>query len=114
MKQYQGLILSGAAAGSVNGFFGAGGGTMLIPLLQKTKALSEAKLFPGTLTIMIPICLTSLLFSDGPMPFQQALPYLAGSLLGGFLAGKIHLSPVFLHRFLGILILLGGGRMLWS
>ena len=46
MKKYQGLIFSGAAAGAVNGFFGAGGGTVLIPLLQKTKSLPETMLFP--------------------------------------------------------------------
>ena len=114
MKKYRGLILSGAAAGAVNGFFGAGGGTVLIPLLQKTKALPETTLFPGALTIMIPICLTSLLFSGSPLPFKQSLPYLLGSFLGGFLAGKLEVSSKYLHRVLGILILLAGGRMLWS
>ena len=114
MKKKIGLSLSGSAAGAVNGFFGAGGGMVLVPLLQKTEAIQEEDLFPASLGIMIPICLTSLILSGRQPPFRQALPYLLGSCLGGILSGKVKISSRWLHRALGVLILLGGGRMLWS
>ena len=114
MKKSLGLALSGSAAGAVNGFFGAGGGSLLLPLLEKTGALEEDRLFPGSLRIMVPICLVSLLLSGKDIPLKAALPYLTGSLLGGILAGKIRVSPEKLHRILGLLILLGGGKLLWS
>ena len=114
MKKSLGLALSGTAAGAVNGFFGAGGGSLLLPLLEKTNALEEDRLFPGSLRIMVPICLVSLLLSGENLPIKEALPYLLGSLLGGLLAGKIRVPTRVLHKILGLLILFGGGKLLWS
>ena len=113
MKKKLGLMLSGAAAGAVNGFFGAGGGTVLVPLMRKLSPLPEEEICPAGLTVMIPICLTSLLLSRQSLPFLNALPYLLGSFLGGLAARKIQVSSGILHGILGSLILLGGGRMLW-
>ena len=114
MHKKLGLILSGAAAGAVNGFFGAGGGTVLLPLLGKLSPLPEEDVFPAGLTVMIPICLTSLLLSNETLPFLEALPYLIGSFLGGLITGKLSIKPRYLHRLLGILILMGGVKLLWS
>ena len=114
MKQKTGLLVSGAAAGAVNGFFGACGGMVLVPLLKTLGGVEEEKLFPASLTVMVPICLTSLLLGGEKLPLREAAPYLLGSFLGGWIAGKLHVKPRLLHRLLGILILLGGGRLLWS
>ena len=114
MKKKLGLMLSGAAAGAVNGFFGAGGGTVLVPLMRKLSPLPEEEIFPAGLTVMIPICLTSLLLSRQSLPFLNALPYLLGSFLGGLITGRLHVKPKYLHRLLGILILAGGVKLLWS
>lgn len=114
MKRKTGLTVSGAAAGAVNGFFGASGGMVLVPLLKSIGGVKEEELFPASLTVMVPVCLTSLLLSGERLPIQEAGPYLMGSLLGGILAGRIHIKPRLLHGLLGILILLGGGRLLWS
>lgn len=111
-----GMVLAGVCAGAVNGLFGAGGGMVLVPLLTLVTDLDEKEVFPCSISLILPICLTSLAVTaaSGPLPWQQALPYLAGSALGGVAAGiwgkKI---PVhWLHRGLGILILWGGVRYL--
>ena len=113
---YRGLILSGALAGAVAGLFGAGGGMVLIPLLTALTDLEEARLFPSSITIILPICLVSLAVTalNQPLPIREAFPYLLGSALGGFFAGKWGQKiPVkWLHRALGILILWGGYRYL--
>ena len=110
------LILAGAVAGAVNGLFGAGGGMVLVPLLGMTGVLEEDERFPSSITIILPICLVSLIFTavQSGLDTISALPYLIGSAVGGVLAGiwgrKI---PVcWLHRGLGILILWGGLRYL--
>ena len=107
---------SGAAAGAVNGFFGAGGGMILVPLLGRICRLPENQIFPASLSIMFPICAVSLLMTEGPLPLKESLPYVIGSGIGGLIAagpGR-RISPRWLHRLLGVLILLGGGRMLCS
>lgn len=114
---YWGSILSGAAAGTINGLFGAGGGMVLIPLLTATNELEEDTLFPTSVSIMFPICLVSIsvaFFQNGGLPWQDSWPYLIGSFAGGILAGKFgnKIPALWLHRGLGLLILWGGVRYL--
>lgn len=117
-KAQLGQILSGAAAGSVAGLFGAGGGMVLIPLLNLTVKPDEKELFPSSVCIMLPICLISICMDaiqSGGLPWQQAWPYLVGSAMGGILAGLLakKIPTLWLHRGLGVLILWGGVRYLW-
>ena len=102
---------AGAAAGAVSGLLGAGGGSLLLPLLKGQ--LEEEKLFFSAPAVMTPICLVSLLLGQQNLDFKEAAPYLLGSFLGGLAARKIRVSPGVLHKILGSLILLGGGRLLW-
>lgn len=116
LKTHLAIALAGAAAGAVAGLFGAGGGMVLIPLLGLLTPLAQRELFPSCLTIIIPICLITLTITamTTGLPWKNALPYLPGSAIGGYLAGKWgHKIPViWLHRGLGILILWGGIRFL--
>ena len=115
-RKYMGLILAGAGAGAVAGLFGAGGGMVLVPLLTMLTSMEEEEVFPSSITIILPICITALTVTamEQRLNWQQALPYLLGSGIGGFFAGKWGQKiPVkWLHRALGILILWGGYRYL--
>ena len=115
MKDTIKTAIAGAAAGAVNGLFGAGGGMLLVPLLTWLTDLQDDQVFPSSVSVILPICLVSLAVGTGwPLPFGEALPYLIGALGGGILAGltgnKIPIQ--WLHRGLGILILWGGIRYL--
>ena len=110
-------ILIGGAAGTINGLFGAGGGMILVPLLTLLTDIKEADIFPTSVAIILPITVTSLLFSPGgnALSWQVWLPCLLGSLIGGILSGVFgkRIPVLWLHRILGILILWGGIRYLW-
>ena len=112
-----GMVLAGFTAGSVAGLFGAGGGMVLVPLLTAFGNLSEEEIFPASLSIILPICIVTLLItaSAGTLPWGEAIPYLLGSTMGGVLAGMFgnKIPVTWLHRGLGILILWGGWRYLW-
>ena len=117
MKRFSfGLILAGLGAGAVNGLFGAGGGMVLIPLLGICTKTLDRKLFSGCVAIILPMCIVSLIATElhGSIYWMEALPYLPGSALGGYLAVRFgNRIPVsWLHRGLGILILWGGIRYL--
>ena len=113
---YMGMLLAGTLAGAVTGLFGGGGGMVLVPLLTLLTPLEEVAIFPASISIILPICITALAVTlfRGSVDFLTALPYLLGSGLGGFLAGKWGQKiPVkWLHRGLGILIVWGGYRYL--
>lgn len=109
------LSIAGSAAGLVNGLFGAGGGMVLVPMLGEKSGLTEEERFPASVAIIAPICIVSLLFSGKwNLRFSQVLPYLLGSALGGIAAGLWgqRIPTIWLHRFLGVLILWGGIRYL--
>lgn len=106
---------AGAAAGAINGLFGAGGGMVLVPMLSHRTEFTESEVFSSSVLIILPMCLVTLGLSTGwQLPWQEAWPFLIGGIPGGILAtwlgNKIPL--VWLHRFLGIMILYGGVRYL--
>lgn len=111
------LGLSGAVAGAVNGLLGAGGGMLLVPLLQKTGSLEEQQVFPASVAVILPICVVSLAISaiGAPLPWGEALPFLLGSIPGGLAAGCLgkRIRVKWLHRILGVILLWGGIRYLW-
>ena len=76
-------------AGVANGLFGAGGGMVLVPALQKLTDVEEESLFPTSVAVILPLCLVSLTVYGlrGDLPWQTAWPYLVGSGLGGLAAG---------------------------
>lgn len=112
-----GPILAGFAAGAVNGLFGIGGGMVLIPLLTLLTQWEDGTIFASSLSIILPICLVTLIATalTGPILWADSLPYLAGSAIGGVMAGfwgrKIPVG--LLHKALGLLIIWGGVRYLW-
>lgn len=110
------LALAGAAAGAVAGLFGAGGGMVLVPLLGLLVRMEDRDIFPASVSIILPICLTSILVTglSVGIAWREALRYLPGSALGGYLAGRWgrRIPTVWLHRGLGILIVWGGIRYL--
>lgn len=115
-KSSLGLVLSGAAAGAVNGIFGAAGGMVLVPMLSQWGNLPPDGVFPASVSIILPVCLTTLIAAGAaqPLPWVQALPYLIASAAGGILAGIFarRIPTVWLHRALGGMILWGGIRYL--
>lgn len=109
--------LAGAAAGLVNGFFGGGGGMVLVPLLAGWCGLGQRKAFATSVAVILPLCALSAaiyLFRDG-VDLAAALPYLLGGLIGGFAGGRLfrRLNMVWLRRLFALLLLYGGVRALF-
>ena len=106
--------LAGGLAGLVNGFFGGGGGMILVPMLVSRCRLSQRKAFATSIVIILPLCTLSALiyWLRGGLDFTAALPYLVGGLLGGFIGGKLFrkVSIPWLRRIFALFILYGA----WS
>ena len=108
--------LAGAAAGLVNGFFGGGGGMILVPLLAGWCGLGQRKAFATSVAIILPLCILSaaIYLFRGGVELLPALPYLLGGLAGGLLGGRLFkgLNMTWLRRGFALLILYGGGKAL--
>lgn len=116
MSKWIKCMLSGLGAGTLSGFMGAGGGMILVPLLRDWAGLSEKKAMATSVMIIAPLsALSAAIYCfSGQTDWLAALPYMAGGLLGGILAGIwfVKIPPVWLRRGFGGLLLLGGLRML--
>lgn len=108
--------LAGAGAGLINGFFGGGGGMLLVPLLAGWCGLTRRKAFATSVAVIAPLCALSALiyWLRGSLELSSALPYLTGGLVGGFIGGKAfkNLSMVWLRRGFALLIIYGGVKAL--
>ncbi len=116
MKQGWKCALSGAAAGAANGFFGAGGGMILIPLLTAWGKVDERKAFASSVFIILPMCIISSIiyyFRSG-LDLPTAVPYLIGGAVGGIIGGLVFkkMSVNLLRKAMGLLIIYGGVRSL--
>ena len=110
------FALSGAAAGLTNGFFGGGGGSVLVPLLTRLCRLEERKAFATSVAVILPLCMLSagIYLWRGGLELGVALPYLLGGALGGWLGGRWFkgVRVEWLRRGFGLLLLYGGVRCL--
>lgn len=115
-KQWLTPALAGSLAGIVNGFFGGGGGMVLVPLLTGCCRLDQRRAFATSVAIILPLCVLSstIYFFRGGLDIGAALPYLAGGLVGGWIGGRIFkkLNMDWLRRAFALLILYGGVKSL--
>ena len=109
--------VAGGAAGLANGFFGGGGGMLLVPLFTRWCGLDQRQAFATSIAVILPLCVLSsaIYWLRGGLDFMLALPYLLGGLLGGFLGGRMFkkLNMVWLRRAFALLILYGGAKALF-
>ena len=114
-KQLFFCLLAGALAGFVNGFFGAGGGMVVVPLLS-AMGVQGKKSHATALMVIVPLSAVSavLYLVQGRVGFADALPWLPGSLLGAYLGSRLmpEISTGWLKLVFGGLMLWGGIRLL--
>ena len=110
--------VAGGLAGVANGFFGGGGGMVLVPLLTARCGLDQRRAFATSVAIILPLCVLSsvIYLFRGGLDLAVALPYLAGGLAGGFLGGRLFqkLNMDWLRRAFALLILYGGFKSLFG
>ena len=114
MKNGAKYAVTGALAGAANGFFGAGGGLFLVPLLVSWTKMEERHAFATSVAVILPLSVVSaaIYWMRGGLDFGTAWPYLIGGALGGVIAGCIFkkVKLLWLRRVFGLLILYGGVR----
>ncbi|MCL2013529.1 MAG: sulfite exporter TauE/SafE family protein [Oscillospiraceae bacterium] len=104
----------GLTAGILNGFFGAGGGLITVPLLRRT-GLEAKKCHATSIAVILSLCVLSGLayFKAGNLDLLSAVSYLpggmAGAVLGAVLLKKIDNS--ILRRIFGLVLVFSAVRI---
>lgn len=89
------LIILGLFVGFVNGFLGAGGGMLLVPLIIPILNYEPKKAHATAILIILPICIVSgIIYAvKGAFDFDVFLPCLIGTIVGG-VAGTFILNKL--------------------
>ena len=108
--------LAGSLAGLANGVFGGGGGMVFLPIASRSPDLSSRQLYATCVGVIFPLCLVSagVYWLNGHLPLLEALPYLCGGVIGGFLGGKLYgkVPTVWLRRIFALFLFYGGVKYL--
>jgi len=107
--------VGGALAGAANGFFGAGGGTLLYPIITRWAKIEDKRALATSVSVMLPLCAVSAtvyVLKSPPGLIASAVPYLVGGFFGGLIGGRVFKKlPVgFLRKAFGLLLIYGGVR----
>ena len=105
----------GAAVGFVNGFFGGGGGMLLVPLLEKALGYETKRAHATALFIILPISVASAVtyiiygYADWPAAGWISAGVVAGGAAGALLLKK--LNPTVVGVLFSLLMLSAGVKL---
>lgn len=108
-------IFIGMVTGFANGLFGSGGGTIVVPCLQRILGVETHRSHATAIAIILPLSLLSIVIYFGRVEISWGTVCVvsAGGLLGGYVGAKLltKLSGNWLHKIFGIFMLIAAVRM---
>lgn len=107
----------GLVTGFANGLFGSGGGTIVVPAMERFLGVEEHKAHATAIAVILPLSLLSLAIylwkSNLSAVWQVAFWASLGGLGGGYVGAKLlkKVSGIWLHRIFGAFLLAAAVRM---
>jgi uncharacterized membrane protein YfcA len=85
------IAVAGLAVGFVNGYFGAGGGMLLVPALTLIGKLEEKKAHATAIAVILPLSLISgiIYVASGGLNGAPSLPVIGGAVIGGIVGALL-------------------------
>ena len=111
-------LLAGIISGLANGIFGAGGGMVAVPALEKLADMEAKRAHASAICVILPLSLaTAVIYAMNNNVEWSVLPYVApaffvGGILGAKLMNKI--NALWLNRFFSGLMAVAAIWMLFG
>lgn len=113
-KQVAGGV-AGLIAGVLNGLLGAGGGTVIVPMLEKC-GLPPQRAHATSIAVIVPLCVLSTVFylKNGSFALHDLLYYIPTGLAGAYVASLVlpKIPAGILRRIFGAFLLYAAFRLL--
>lgn len=109
------ILMVGLVAGIVNGLFGAGGGTIIVPALTLLFGMTQHKAHATAISIILPFAIISSLvyYRNGYTDFAVTFQITLGGVLGSYFGSKslTRFSANYLRKIFGIFMIIAAIRM---
>lgn len=109
--------IGGVTAGFFNGLFGSGGGTIIVPFLEKFLELDPKKSHATAILIISGFTIVSLIFYgfSNNLDYGLALKISSTGVLGGLVGAKLlnKLSFSAIHKIFGVFMIIAAVRMVF-
>ena len=111
------VLFIGLLTGIVNGLFGSGGGTIVVPALVFILGLEDHKSHATAISIILPLTIVSTLiyFKNGIIDFKISLIIASGGIIGGYIGAKLlnKIPKNILRKIFGLFMIIAGIRMVF-
>ena len=111
-------VLIGLVVGFANGLFGAGGGSLLVPAMQKFMKFETKKSHATALAVILPLSVVSagIYIWGVDLEWKIVMLVSAGGICGGIIGAKIlnRLASWWLNILFGAFLAAGAIRMLFA
>lgn len=106
----------GVITGVLNGFFGAGGGTILVPAMERFLKTEEHKAHATAIAVILPLCAISafLYVKNVEIIWKTVLFVSIGGICGGYIGARLlgKISKKWLHIIFGGFMIAAGVKMI--
>ena len=110
-------IILGLVIGFINGFFGGGGGMIVVPLLCFILGLEDKKAHASAILIILPLCLipAGIYIYPGTFDLQPTLWTGLGTIVGGVIGALLlkKLSNKFIRAIFALIMIGAGVKMIF-
>ncbi len=117
IKKYNRHIIIGLISGLLNGLFGAGGGSIVVPAMVKFLDIEQKKAHATAILIILVMSAISSFFyiRNGYFDFGLWLPVTIGGCVGGMVGAKVldKISVKWLKIIFGSVILITSFKMIF-
>jgi len=116
-KSFLKTALIGITVGLCNGLFGSGGGTVVVPAMEKFLDMDEHKSHATAIAVILPLTVVSMIlyiykgFFDFSLAWRVSVGGVAGGAVGAMILKKI--SPALLRKIFGVFIIAAAVRMVF-
>jgi len=111
------LVILGLFTGLINGLFGSGGGTLLVPGMIFVLGVEEHKAHATAISIILPLAIMSTLiyFNSGIISYKVTLKVALGGILGGYLGAKLltKIPSSILRKIFAVFMMIAAFRMVF-
>jgi len=106
----------GTVTGLANGLFGAGGGTVVVPCMERLLDVDAHKAHATAIAIILPLSVISafIYLKGTDIDLKSILFVSVGGMIGGFIGAKLlnKIPSKWLHKIFGIFMIAAAVKML--